>query len=229
MTSYYGTGTFCSRSCVNSRHHTDETIKKISESVSKISDNNNSHRKHLSFVEEYNKSPSRCVICNNELSYEHRNDKTCCKECKNLLLSRNCKTVKQAFGQDIVGRHIVYKVIMKDDPRYYIGVRKTDSIEFDGYLGSGIIIGRLVKKYGIDKFERITLFEYNNSKDAYLKERELLLEALNDPNCVNIAVGGQGGNTLSGMVGVSKNGTKKFVHPDDLQCYLDEGYHIGWS
>lgn len=104
----------------------------------------------------------------------------------------------QVKGKHVDGTHIVYKVINDFDSRYYIGVRKTDDTVFDGYLGSGIHITNMVKRYGKEHFTRITLFKFDNSTDAYNKEKELLESCLQDANCVNIASGGQGGATFTG-------------------------------
>lgn len=53
----------------------------------------------------------------------------------------------------------------------------------------------MIDKYGKENFIRETLFEFDNSTDAFNKEKELLVEALMDDKCVNIADGGQGGRT----------------------------------
>ena len=53
----------------------------------------------------------------------------------------------------------------------------------------------MIRKYDKENFVRETLFEFNNSVEAFNKEKELLSEHLNNPLCVNIASGGQGGKT----------------------------------
>ena len=188
MTEKYSSGRFCSSKCAHSRKHTEQTKQKISDTAI---------NKNLAYLEEYNNSPKYCMICGKVLSYNQRNNKVCSRECVNEYNSiyHPNHFKKIIYGKNIPGRHIVYKVINDFDDRYYIGVRKTDDDSTDYYLGSGIIIKRMVKKYGKEHFKRITLFEYDCSEDAFNKEKELLQEALQDKNCVNIAAGGQGGKT----------------------------------
>lgn len=76
--------------------------------------------------------------------------------------------------------HIVYLTINKNNRKFYIGVHKTDDVEFDGYIGNGInifkpstnkspktLFQKAVKKYGFDAFTRITLFKGLSMEDAY--------------------------------------------------------------
>lgn len=74
--------------------------------------------------------------------------------------------------------------------RIYVGVHKTENPEiFDGYLGDGVKIQQAnsfmypkspfqcaVKKYGVNAFERITLFVFNTPEEAYSKERDIVTE-----------------------------------------------------
>lgn len=192
VTEKFGSGRFCSRACANRRNHTYEVKQKISNSINNYYNCNNRQIK-------YNDNPNKCLCCGKTLSYDKRRNKVCSRDCSNKYVSNLFKqkrlTQKELYGKNIPGRHIVYKVINDFDDRYYIGVRKTDLEEFDGYLGSGVIITRMVNKYGAEHFTRITLFEYNNSEEAFNKEKELLAECINDNNCINIASGGQGGYT----------------------------------
>lgn len=185
----FGSGDYCSSSCANSHQKSDATKRHLS-SVAK----DNAALLKAQKIDEYNLNPSKCVVCGNALPYNKRNNQTCSIECRGKLISVKSKHTRELQGKHIQGRHIVYKVTSLLDGRYYIGVRKTN-IEFDGYLGSGILIGRLVKKYGKENFTRKTLFEFDNSTDAFNKEKELLKEHLHNPLCVNIASGGQGGKT----------------------------------
>jgi len=61
--------------------------------------------------------------------------------------------------------HIIYKIINTVNNKIYIGKHSTGNIG-DGYLGSGIIILRAIKKYGIDKFEKEILFKFNTEEEA---------------------------------------------------------------
>lgn len=198
MTEYYGSGRFCSRACANSHKQSPEQNKRRSEKLTgrteSLGTKNRINYKQRKL--DYYNNPSKCSVCNEPLSYECRNHKTCGKDsCYREHLSNVLKQHHyEIYGKPVEGRHIVYKVTSLIDGRYYIGVRKTD-VEFDGYLGSGVIIRNLVKKYGRENFKRETLFEFNNSTDAYSKEKELLRYHLKQTKCVNLADGGQGGKT----------------------------------
>ena len=89
--------------------------------------------------------------------------------------------------------------------KIYVGVHKTkDPTIFDGYIGCGVIITQpstymypktpfqyAVKKYGVDSFKRITLFEFDNEKDAYEKEREIVnTDFIKQSHVYNVNLGG---------------------------------------
>ena len=190
----YGSGRFCSKFCATSRPKSNISKQKVSDSVKSYHEHNISPIS-LRCQESYAQQPKFCAWCGAQLPYEKRYNQTCSTSCAAKCSGEKTKHRYDVFGKHVEGRHIVYKVTLIDDPRYYIGVRKTENIDFDGYLGSGKIIRRLVEKYGKEKFHRETLFEFTNSTDAYNKEKELLAVALLDPNCVNLASGGQGGKT----------------------------------
>ena len=191
MLTKYASGRFCSSECAHSRTLSDVSKIRKSVSLSKSAQLSDIRNKN---IEAYLLNPNYCSVCGKVLEYDQRNCKTCSFECKRELISNSTRHSKEIIGKHVEGRHIVYKVTCLLDNRYYIGVRKTDE-EFDGYLGSGIHIRNMVKAYGKENFIRETLYEFNNSTDAFNKEKELLKEHLDNPLCVNIASGGQGGCT----------------------------------
>lgn len=90
--------------------------------------------------------------------------------------------------------------------RIYIGVHKTENPEvFDGYIGCGCYINQpatykypktpmqyAVKKYGPTAFKRDILFIYDNKKEAYKKERELVtLDFIKQDHVYNACIGGE--------------------------------------
>lgn len=89
--------------------------------------------------------------------------------------------------------------------RIYVGVHKTEHPEiFDGYIGCGIKtyqpstymypkspLQYAVKKFGVDAFYRVTLYVYDNEKDAYQKEYDIVTEDfIKQPHVYNISLGG---------------------------------------
>ena len=87
-------------------------------------------------------------------------------------------------------KYIVYQTINKINNKIYIGVHKTEDPDiFDGYLGNGVYINKLssysnpktyfqfsIKKYGIKNFVRTIIKVFDNEKDAYKLESELVNE-----------------------------------------------------
>ena len=97
--------------------------------------------------------------------------------------------------------HLVYKTIRKSTGEYYIGVHSTHNIN-DMYMGSGDRIKRIISKEGKVGLERTILYECGTRAEALLIESTLLTsDVLNDPLCLNVAVGGKG--NPSGGHGIS--------------------------
>ena len=102
-------------------------------------------------------------------------------------------------------KYIVYQTVCKVNNKIYIGVHSTESDYFDGYIGNGVSIYRpatymnpktrfqyAVKKYGIKNFIRTTIREFDNEKDAYKLEEELVnKDFLKREDVYNLALGGR--------------------------------------
>ena len=90
-------------------------------------------------------------------------------------------------------RYILYRTTCIVNNKFYIGKHQTEDIN-DGYLGSGLRLRLAIKKYGAENFIKEIIGEYNTAEE--LNKAECLLiteEILNDKNCYNLALGGQGG------------------------------------
>lgn len=102
---------------------------------------------------------------------------------------------------------IIYKTTNKVNGKFYIGVHNGTRI---WYKGSGSILKKAVKKYGIDNFIRETLYEFDDEVSAYLKEQEIVtVELISDPLCYNVRLGGRGGR--SGVVTVKDSVSGKVI------------------
>lgn len=89
--------------------------------------------------------------------------------------------------------NFVYKTENLVNGLYYIGVHSTNILD-DGYLGSGMLIVKAIKKYGKKNFKRTILKHCKSRKEAYIFEESLVNEDLvKSRNTYNCAVGGQGG------------------------------------
>ena len=89
---------------------------------------------------------------------------------------------------EIIYKWIVYNTVNIINNKYYIGVHKTIDPEiFDGYIGCGVMVNSpssymypetpfqsAVKKYGPGNFKRSVLYVFDNAKEAYEKEKEIV-------------------------------------------------------
>jgi len=92
--------------------------------------------------------------------------------------------------------YIVYKTTNLVNGRYYIGKHKTDDIDNDSYLGSGVVLQQAIKKYGKESFEREVIKICQTEKEAYEYEKLAICEeVLADPKCYNLKGGGVGGKS----------------------------------
>jgi hypothetical protein len=89
--------------------------------------------------------------------------------------------------------YIVYETTCLINGKKYLGVHNRED---DGYLGSGNLIKKAIKRYGKKSFVRKTLHKFATGEEAYAKERELITEAVvNSPDYYNLVVGGMGSST----------------------------------
>ena len=91
--------------------------------------------------------------------------------------------------------HYIYRTTCNVTGRYYIGMHSTSNLE-DGYIGSGKRLWYSIKKHGKNNHS-IEILEWLPDRGSLkLREKEIVNEnLLNDPNCMNLKLGGEGGNT----------------------------------
>lgn len=93
--------------------------------------------------------------------------------------------------------HIIYKTTNKINGKIYIGIHSTSNLN-DGYLGSGRLFLKALKKYGKDNFKREILFDLPTRGEAEKKEEIIVCEEfVKNNNNYNVALGGRSGNGLS--------------------------------
>ena len=136
--------------------------------------------------------------------------------------------------------HYFYKITNTINNKYYYGVHSTDNLN-DGYMGSGTVIRRAQKKYGIEFFKKEILKYFDTAEEAYDYEKFVVNETLvRDQNCYNQQQGGSGFNTEGLTTVKDKDGNRFLVPTDDerlksgelvgntkgYQKYLDEKGNI---
>lgn len=85
--------------------------------------------------------------------------------------------------------YTIYKTTNLLNGKYYIGKHQTKDLE-DGYMGSGNLLKRAIKKYGKENFKTEILEVYDQEWKMNLAERILVVP---DPTNYNLCPGGQGG------------------------------------
>lgn len=112
--------------------------------------------------------------------------------------------------------YTVYKTKNLENGTEYIGYHATKKLD-DGYLGSGTILQKSLKKYGTKSFKKEILFIYSSSDAALKKEAELVNEEYIKRNdTYNIVLGG--GKGYSEMVSCINIETDKVcqIHQKDF-------------
>lgn len=88
---------------------------------------------------------------------------------------------------------LIYKITNNVNGKVYIGKHQTNNIE-DGYMGSGKLVRRAIKKYGSENFEREILFKFDTEEEMNSKEAELVTEEFCErDDTYNLCPGGHGG------------------------------------
>ena len=127
-------------------------------------------------------------------------------------------------------KHIVYKITNIENGYFYIGVHSTYNID-DGYLGSGKLIKRAVKKYGKDSFKKDILYVFESKDDAYQKEKDIVnKEFIRKNNVYNLALGGKHPRHLKDCHKDIKSLKKPLYKPTlkdiYIKCDVDKEYLV---
>lgn len=93
--------------------------------------------------------------------------------------------------------HIIYKTTNIVNGKIYIGIHSTNNLQ-DGYLGSGRLFKKALKKYGRKKFKREILENFKTREEAEEREIELVNPIfVKKESNYNVATGGRSGNGLN--------------------------------
>lgn len=90
-------------------------------------------------------------------------------------------------------KHIIYKTTNNVNNKIYIGKHSTFDIH-DEYLGSGKLLTKAIKKYGINNFSKEILHICASADEAFILEAQIVNEEfVARTDTYNIKVGGFGG------------------------------------
>lgn len=104
---------------------------------------------------------------------------------------------------------LIYKITNTVNGKIYIGSHRTSNID-DGYMGSGTLIKKAIKNYGIDCFLKEILYIFNNPEDMVKKEREIVNETfLKRRDTYNLEIGGSGGKFWTKELRLKMSESKK--------------------
>ena len=116
--------------------------------------------------------------------------------------------------------HILYKTICLITNHYYIGMHSTDDLD-DGYLGSGLRLGRSIKKHGKENHRREILEFVDDRLKLKIREKQIVIpQLLIDPLCMNLVRGGEGGAVFGHTV--SKLTRQKMSRANKGRKHSDE-------
>jgi hypothetical protein len=89
--------------------------------------------------------------------------------------------------------HTIYKTTNLVNKKIYIGKHTTSSLD-DDYLGSGKLLHRAIKKYGVENFHKEILHVFDNENEMNAREKEIVTaEFVLQESNYNLCVGGNGG------------------------------------
>jgi group I intron endonuclease len=108
---------------------------------------------------------------------------------------------------------VIYKTTNLINGKFYIGKDKHNNPK---YFGSGKVLKQAIKKYGIENFAKEIIEECDDEK--YWLEREIYWIQFYDSinNGYNIALGGNGGDTIS------NNSNKKEIYEKKKKTYNEK-------
>lgn len=116
--------------------------------------------------------------------------------------------------------HYIYKTTCIVTNKFYYGMHSTTNLN-DGYKGSGKILMRSIKKYGMDAHITEIISYYTDRELLKHAEKIIINESLlENPLCMNLKIGGEGG----GQRGIKRSSDTIYRMRQGRLKLLSEGW-----
>lgn len=125
--------------------------------------------------------------------------------------------------------YTIYQITNLLNNMIYIGQHKTKNIK-DSYMGSGILITQVIKKYGKQNFRKDILFDFDTYEEMNVKEAEIVNEQFVErEDTYNLTIGGGADNGyMCRNKKILNNGIlQKYINLVDIPKYISEGWEFG--
>ena len=111
--------------------------------------------------------------------------------------------------------YYLYKITNKLNNKIYIGVHSTKNLD-DGYAGSGKLLHKAYKKYGIDSFSKEILEFFDTAEEMFSREKELVdKNFVLDENTYNLVTGGRSVGRTNMVTVIDHSGSTFYTFTDD--------------
>ena len=101
--------------------------------------------------------------------------------------------------------YIIYKITNKIDGKFYIGKHQTKNLD-DGYMGSGILIRRAIRRHGLHNFKKEILHIFQTKEEMNEAERNLVVLS---EDSYNLCPGGEGGFGYINQRGLNRKASRE--------------------
>jgi len=119
--------------------------------------------------------------------------------------------------------HIIYKITNLKNEKIYIGKHSCEDIN-DEYMGSGKLIKRAIKKYGIENFKKEILYTFYDEIEAYKMEKNIVNEDfIKRKDVYNVIIGGDPFESINSNVELRKEKNRRAVISMNKIIWNDEG------
>lgn len=120
--------------------------------------------------------------------------------------------------------HIIYKITNLKNEKIYIGKHSCEDIN-DEYMGSGKLIKRAIKKYGIENFKKEILYTFYDEIEAYKMEKNIVNEDfIKRKDVYNVIIGGDPFESINSNVELRKEKNRRAAISMNKIIWNDEEF-----